>query len=134
MVLICVCEFNFTIICYNYFSDDMNNLTDSKLNLASFLIQRACANSSLANYFYWYLLIECEDQDTTVKQDRVVRDMYLTVMKTFSKTLAKGTFWNCFKILNFNLEIICFNFYFYYRECRFSKEAFIFGPTASFHR
>lgn len=74
----------------NIFSDDISNSADAKLNLASFLIQRACANSSLANYFYWYLLIECEDQDTTVKQDRVVREMYLTVMKTFSKTLAKG--------------------------------------------
>lgn len=38
-------------------------------DLASFLIYRACKNSTLANYFYWYLLIECEDQETTVKQD-----------------------------------------------------------------
>lgn len=64
--------------------------TDIKGNLASFLIERACGNSALANYLYWYLLIECEDQDTRVKQDGVVRDMYLTVMKTFSQTLAKG--------------------------------------------
>lgn len=59
-------------------------------DLASFLIQRACKNSTLANYFYWYLLIECEDQEPTVKQDVVVRDMYLTVLKTFSQTLVKG--------------------------------------------
>lgn len=38
-------------------------------DLASFLIQRASKNSTLANYFYWYLLIECEDQEPTVKQD-----------------------------------------------------------------
>lgn len=38
-------------------------------HLASFLIQRACKNSALANYFYWYLLIECEDQEPTIKQD-----------------------------------------------------------------
>lgn len=59
-------------------------------DLASFLIQRACKNSTLANYFYWYLLIECEDQEATIKQDSIVREMYLTVMKTFSQTLAKG--------------------------------------------
>lgn len=60
-------------------------------DLASFLIKRACKNSALANYFYWYLLIECEDQEHTIKQDSVVRDMYLTVMKTFSQTLARGS-------------------------------------------
>lgn len=60
-------------------------------DLASFLIKRACRNSSLANYFYWYLLIECEDQEHGVKQDGLVRDMYLTVMKTFSQTLARGS-------------------------------------------
>ncbi|XP_060525937.1 phosphatidylinositol 3-kinase catalytic subunit type 3 isoform X2 [Cylas formicarius] len=60
-------------------------------DLASFLVHRACKNFTLANYFYWYLLLECEDQETTVKQDEEVRGMYLTVMKTFSQTLAKGT-------------------------------------------
>ncbi|KAK4883725.1 hypothetical protein RN001_007044 [Aquatica leii] len=59
-------------------------------DLASFLIRRACRNSTLANYFYWYLLIECEDQEPTIKQDVVVRDMYLTVLKTFSQTLIRG--------------------------------------------
>ncbi|CAH0552655.1 unnamed protein product [Brassicogethes aeneus] len=59
-------------------------------DLASFLIQRACKNLRLANYFYWYLLIECEDQEPTLKQDLEVRDMYLTVMKTFSQALARG--------------------------------------------
>lgn len=28
--------------------------TENTLDLASFLIQRACANSALVNYFYWY--------------------------------------------------------------------------------
>jgi len=63
---------------------------DSSQDLATFLIQRACQNSTLANYFYWYLLIECEDQEPAVKQDSKVREMYLTVMKTFSQTLLKG--------------------------------------------
>ncbi|KAJ8953167.1 hypothetical protein NQ318_017195 [Aromia moschata] len=60
-------------------------------DLASFLIHRACKNFTLANYFYWYLLLECEDQEPNLKQDLEVREMYLTVMKTFSQTLARGT-------------------------------------------
>nr|CAD7401153.1 unnamed protein product [Timema poppensis] len=60
-----------------------NTSTDIHMDLATFLIQRACQNSTLANYFYWYLLIECEDQEPAVKQDSKVRDMYLT-------TLLKG--------------------------------------------
>jgi hypothetical protein len=29
---------------------------DTSQDLATFLIQRACQNSALANYFYWYVL------------------------------------------------------------------------------
>ncbi|XP_046749472.1 phosphatidylinositol 3-kinase catalytic subunit type 3 [Diprion similis] len=64
------------------------------IDLASFLISRACQNSTLANYFYWYLLIECEDQvDPAIaaKQDTRIREMYITVMKTFSTTLSQGS-------------------------------------------
>lgn len=46
-----------------------SELREEDIHLASFLIQRACKNSALANYFYWYLLIECEDQEPTIKQD-----------------------------------------------------------------
>lgn len=46
-----------------------SELREEDIHLASFLIQRACNNSALANYFYWYLLIECEDQEPTIKQD-----------------------------------------------------------------
>lgn len=59
-------------------------------DLASFLISRACKNSVLANYFFWYLLIECEEQEHSIKQDVVVREMYLMVMRTFSQSLARG--------------------------------------------
>lgn len=38
-------------------------------DLASFLIQRTCKNFTLANYLYWYLLLECEDQEPNLKQD-----------------------------------------------------------------
>lgn len=47
----------------------------------------------LANYFFWYLSIECEEQPDpgiTVKQDTLVRGMYLTVMTMFSNALVRG--------------------------------------------
>ncbi|KAG6452076.1 hypothetical protein O3G_MSEX007452 [Manduca sexta] len=62
--------------------------TEERLSLASFLISRACSNSVLANYLYWYLLIECEDQ--LGAQDHAARSMYLAVMRTFSHRLATG--------------------------------------------
>ncbi|KAF9424540.1 hypothetical protein HW555_000351 [Spodoptera exigua] len=63
--------------------------SEEHLSLASFLISRACNNSVVANYLYWYLLIECEDQDQA--RDQAARSMYLAVMRTFSHRLAKGT-------------------------------------------
>nr|KAF7416846.1 hypothetical protein H0235_011377 [Vespula pensylvanica] len=70
---------------------------DTVMDLTSFLITRACQNSTLANYFYWYLSIECEDQSDpviTAKQDTRVREMYIAVMKMFSTMLAHGnTVW-----------------------------------------
>ncbi|KAL0870296.1 hypothetical protein ABMA27_005319 [Loxostege sticticalis] len=71
---------------------DNNNLfgdseSEERLSLSSFLIERACGNSVVGNYLYWYLLIECEDR---LAQDNHVRAMYLDVMRTFSHKLAKG--------------------------------------------
>ncbi|EZA60206.1 Phosphatidylinositol 3-kinase catalytic subunit type [Ooceraea biroi] len=63
------------------------------MDLASFLITRACQNSMLANYFYWYLSIECEDQADpaiSAKQDTRVKEMYATVMNMFNTTLKLG--------------------------------------------
>lgn len=60
-------------------------------DLAGFLIQRACRNPTLANYLYWYLSIEFEDQETKRKQDEKVREMYVSVWKTFLKTLSIGS-------------------------------------------
>ncbi|CAB0037128.1 unnamed protein product [Trichogramma brassicae] len=65
----------------------------SETNLASFLVARACENSTLANYLFWYLSIECEDQldpVITVKQDTKVKEMYLTVMNMFLNALSSG--------------------------------------------
>lgn len=48
---------------------DHINEEEEVQDLATFLIQRACKNAKLANYFYWYLLIECEDPEPTMKQN-----------------------------------------------------------------
>jgi phosphatidylinositol 3-kinase len=80
----------------------MNSKTSYICDLATFLIQRACKNSTLANYFYWYLSIECEDHETVRKQDERVREMYVTVLKIFLRTLATGT--TDLKIIHANLK------------------------------
>jgi len=54
-------------------------------DLASFLVARACTNDKIANFFYWYLLVECKDG-----RDRKVTDMYLDIMRRFSKALLSG--------------------------------------------
>ncbi|KPP62136.1 phosphatidylinositol 3-kinase catalytic subunit type 3-like, partial [Scleropages formosus] len=64
---------------------DSENLED----LCTFLISRACKNSTLANYLYWYVIVECEDQDTQ-QRDPKTHDMYLNVMRRFSQALLKG--------------------------------------------
>ncbi|XP_058833251.1 phosphatidylinositol 3-kinase catalytic subunit type 3 [Topomyia yanbarensis] len=64
--------------------------TSSPFNLATFLIQRACKNSTLANYLYWYLSIECGEESAR-KQDQRVREMYVTVLKMFLQQLSTGS-------------------------------------------
>ena len=54
-------------------------------DLASFLVSRACTNDKIANFFYWYLLVECKDG-----RDRKVTEMYLNIMRSFSKALLTG--------------------------------------------
>ncbi|XP_026317368.1 phosphatidylinositol 3-kinase catalytic subunit type 3 [Hyposmocoma kahamanoa] len=66
---------------------DQSEPPSARLNLATFLIARACSNCVLANYLHWYLLIECEDAEG---QDAAARNMYLAVMKTFNHHLVKG--------------------------------------------
>ncbi|KAG8194041.1 hypothetical protein JTE90_028384 [Oedothorax gibbosus] len=59
-------------------------------DLATFLIDRACHNETLANYFYWYLLIEVDEPENHAKDSRF-KDMYQIVMKRFSITLQHGS-------------------------------------------
>ncbi len=44
-------------------SENGKAATSALGGLAGFLIERACANVSIANYLYWYLTIECEEGD-----------------------------------------------------------------------
>ncbi|KAM9400726.1 LOW QUALITY PROTEIN: phosphatidylinositol 3-kinase catalytic subunit type 3 [Salvelinus alpinus] len=57
-------------------------------DLCTFLISRACKNSTLANYLYWYVIV-CEDQDTQ-QRDLKTHNMYLNVIGRFSQALLKG--------------------------------------------
>lgn len=63
-----------------------SNLRDEEEvhDLASFLIKKCSRNSTLANYLYWYLLIECEDQEQTVKQDVSCIITSLSMFRSFS--------------------------------------------------
>ncbi|XP_031574116.1 phosphatidylinositol 3-kinase catalytic subunit type 3-like isoform X2 [Actinia tenebrosa] len=66
-----------------------DNSKDSSMSegqdLPSFLIHRACRNDVLANYFYWYLLVECGED-----KDKKEFDIFRTVMRRFSQALMKG--------------------------------------------
>ena len=58
---------------------------EEELDLASFLVARSCANDRIANFFYWYLLVECKDEMNTKSAE-----MYTNVMRRFSKALLNG--------------------------------------------
>uniref|UniRef100_A0A8C2X9R4 Phosphatidylinositol 3-kinase catalytic subunit type 3 n=1 Tax=Cyclopterus lumpus TaxID=8103 RepID=A0A8C2X9R4_CYCLU len=68
---------------------EVSESESSEQDLCTFLISRACKNSTLANYLYWYVIVECEDQDTQ-QRDPKTHEMYLNVMRRFSQALLKG--------------------------------------------
>ncbi|XP_054160605.1 phosphatidylinositol 3-kinase catalytic subunit type 3-like [Oppia nitens] len=83
-----------------------NELNKKEENLATFLISRACTNDNLANYFFWYLMVECEDGQYTDTPPHTyvmtnnnnntnelirVSDMYVIMMRRFSLRLSKGS-------------------------------------------
>lgn len=55
--------------------------------LAKFLIRRAAADFLLGNYFYWYLMVECDDGSS--EQGSENRKMYHNVAYTFMMELVK---------------------------------------------
>lgn len=74
-------------------NDNFSMSQHIQTDLASFLISRACQNSTLANYLFWYLSIECEEHPDPLiiaKQDIHIREMYNNVMKMFLNTLSIG--------------------------------------------
>ncbi|CAD7014388.1 unnamed protein product [Ceratitis capitata] len=58
-----------------------NCVKDYNIDLCTFLIQRACKNPTLANYFYWYLSIEVEDHESLRKKDERLRTIWLNIKK-----------------------------------------------------
>ena len=49
-------------------------------SLAEFLISRATANSVLGSYFYWYLMVECEDKHRKGLFQRVAYDFQIALV------------------------------------------------------
>ncbi|XP_076443450.1 phosphatidylinositol 3-kinase catalytic subunit type 3-like isoform X2 [Babylonia areolata] len=60
----------------------------TQMDLATFLITRACNNPLVANYFFWYLTVECEEDSQPRYEE--AREMYVCVMKRFSNILKKN--------------------------------------------
>ena len=87
-------------------------LNESKGGLVQFLIDRACRNDVLANYLYWYLVIECEEycankkiysEDSSslhpgtnqthnhvISKEEKMQIMYYNVLQKFKYTLNHG--------------------------------------------
>ena len=55
----------------------------SQLDLATYLIRRCTRHAVLANYFCWYLYVECDDK-TSPRYDESAYLMYIAVLKRFS--------------------------------------------------
>ncbi|OAQ98168.1 hypothetical protein LLEC1_03579 [Akanthomyces lecanii] len=72
---------------YEHISTEVveGSLQDS--SLALFLIQRAASNFLLGNYFYWYLMVECDDKSP--EQAMQSRDIYGKVAYDFMRSLTK---------------------------------------------
>lgn len=76
--------------------ESINNDDD---DLAGFLINRACQDETFANYFFWYLMVECGNRwkpdggSLTTKNnetdDRFI-ELYLSVMNRFSMKLSSN--------------------------------------------
>ena len=71
---------------YEHVSADAQEITQDS-SLARFLIQRATANFMLGNYFYWYLMVECDDHSPIQGADN--REIYRKVAYEFVVELEK---------------------------------------------
>lgn len=55
-------------------------------SLVEFLIHRAVNNPILGNYFYWYLVVECDDQTSS----NTTGKMYSKILMQFLTAMAEG--------------------------------------------
>ncbi|KAK3191100.1 Phosphatidylinositol (PI) 3-kinase [Lecanicillium sp. MT-2017a] len=67
--------------------DSLSSDATRDSSLARFLIQRAATNFLLGNYFYWYLMVECDDGSP--EQGTENRNIYRKVAYDFMVHLAK---------------------------------------------
>ncbi|KAI8788980.1 phosphatidylinositol 3-kinase catalytic subunit type 3 [Biomphalaria glabrata] len=70
-------------------ADTSLSALDDEMDLATFLISRACKNPVISNYLYWYLTVEKEGDKDIQKEE--VHNMYSFVLKRFNFALAKGS-------------------------------------------
>lgn len=92
-------------------SSAQQQIDNVRLSLSTFLVQRASSSLTLANYFYWYLYIECEMQEeTTRKQDVRTQNMYKNVLHNLKHTLEIGKKFMQYFCFIYLLKIFFFKF------------------------
>jgi phosphatidylinositol 3-kinase len=72
---------------YEHISPASDHEATQDSSLAKFLISRAVSNFMLGNYFYWYLMVECDD--SSQDQGRENQIMYRRVAFNFMTELVK---------------------------------------------
>ncbi|KAJ9161603.1 Phosphatidylinositol 3-kinase VPS34 [Coniochaeta hoffmannii] len=72
---------------YEHISTEANKDATQKSSLARFLIRRAVDSFMLGNYFYWYLMVECEDSSQDQGPDN--QTIYRKVAFDFMTELEK---------------------------------------------
>jgi phosphatidylinositol 3-kinase len=73
---------------YEHIPTDSGQDITQDSSLARFLIQRAAANFMLGNYFYWHLMVECDDNSPD--QGIESRNIYLKVAFEFMTEIERA--------------------------------------------
>ena len=69
-------------------------LTPQFPDLTSFLLARASRSTQLANYFYWYLSVECTEGRDRLKYEKI-RLKFLESLKSVSNK-TEGSMWGTY--------------------------------------
>jgi len=72
---------------FEHISTESSQETTHDSSLARFLISRAANNFMLGNYFYWYLMVECDDNSADQGHD--IQSMFRKVAYDFMLELVK---------------------------------------------